>query len=87
MRLVRDNGDDEEDVEIDSDRHAVDVKANAEIVLVQCRHCGKTTWKESVSCEHCGYFVRLEDRSRWRPWWLIVGVVLGLLCVIRWILS
>jgi hypothetical protein len=74
MRLIQDDGDDEDDEEDD------------EIVLVQCKHCRKTIWEESVSCEHCGHFVTLEDEARWRPWWLIVGVVAGLLCVIRWIL-
>ncbi len=89
MRLIQDDGDDEDededDVEIDPDHDVVDGNADDEIVLVKCSHCGKMTWEESVSCEHCGYFVTQEDPPGWRPWWLIVGVVAGLLCVIRWI--
>jgi ribosomal protein L37E len=70
---------------VEDDDEGEDGDADDEVVLVKCRHCGKMTWEESVSCEHCGYFVTLEDGARWRPWWLIVGVVAGLLCVIRWI--
>ncbi|HET6163959.1 MAG TPA: hypothetical protein VFG37_09855 [Planctomycetota bacterium] len=86
MRLVKDDGDDEEHVGIDSDHDVADGNADDGVVLVQCKHCRKTTWEESVSCEHCGNFVRLEDESGWRPWWWIVGVVACLLCVIDWIL-
>jgi ribosomal protein L37E len=86
MRLVKDDANDEDDAGIDSDHESLDEKAEDEIVLVQCKHCGKTTWEASVSCEHCGYFIRLEDRPRWRKWWWVVGVVAVLLCVIRWIL-
>jgi hypothetical protein len=86
MRLVKDDGDEDDDGEIDPDHDVVDGNADDEIVLVQCKRCRKMIWEESVSCEHCGYFVTLEDPSGWRPWWLIIGVVAGLLCVIRWIL-
>jgi len=69
--------DDDEEYTADSD--------DDDIVTVPCPHCRRPIYEESVACEHCGKYLSELDRPWRRPWWLIVGVVAGLLCVWFWL--
>lgn len=57
-----------------------------EIVSVRCPYCRKPIWEEAIACEHCGNYLSREDRPWLKPWWLVAGVIVGLLCVLFWIL-
>ena len=85
MQSIDDDGSEEDHAAVgDGDELEYEAE-NDEIVTIQCPYCRKPIWEESVACEHCGVFISREDAPLWRPWWLIVGVVAGLLCVWLWI--
>ena len=52
-----------------------------------CPHCGDPVYEEAERCPSCGHYLSRED-APWRrpPWWLLVGVVLGLIVVLGWVL-
>ena len=78
---------DEEDSGADSG-DALEFEADDdESVEIPCPYCRKPIWEEALSCEHCGRYLSKEDPPWRRPAWLVAGVVLGLACVIVWLLS
>ena len=69
--------DDDEDYSADSDDDVV--------ATISCPYCRRPIYEEAVACEHCGRYLSELDHPWRRPWWLIVGVVAGLLCVWFWL--
>ena len=51
-----------------------------------CPHCLGTIYDDSERCPHCGQYLSREDAPRRRPWWIVVGVVVCLVIVYRWIM-
>ncbi len=60
--------------------------ADDEEATVPCPYCGSSIYEDSYRCPHCGNYLSAEDAvpSR-KPWWIVVGAVLVLYAVYRWI--
>jgi hypothetical protein len=53
---------------------------------VPCPYCREEIHEDAQRCPHCGNYISEEDAPPGRkPWWIIVGVVLCLYAVYRWI--
>lgn len=53
---------------------------------VPCPYCRREIFEDSVCCPHCGEYISEEDASPGRkPWWIIVGALLGLAAILVWI--
>ncbi|MCD4727984.1 MAG: hypothetical protein K8R46_10000 [Pirellulales bacterium] len=53
---------------------------------VPCPYCRREIFEDSVRCPHCGEYISEEDASPGRkPWWIIVGALLGLAAILVWI--
>jgi predicted nucleic acid-binding Zn ribbon protein len=51
-----------------------------------CPHCGAWVYDDAVRCPECGKYLSREDAPRRRkPWWVIIGVVVCLYVMLRWI--
>jgi hypothetical protein len=55
---------------------------------VECPYCGQLIHEEAERCPHCASYISAEDAPPARkPWWIIVGVVVCLYIVYRWIVG
>ena len=55
---------------------------------IPCPHCRREIHEESQRCPHCGNYISEEDAAPARkPWWIIVGVILVLYVVYRWVVG
>jgi len=53
---------------------------------IPCPHCRREIHEESQRCPHCGSYISEEDTVPARkPWWIIIGALLALYVVYRWI--
>lgn len=55
---------------------------------VPCPHCGREVYEDAERCPYCENYISEEDTppsSSRKPWWLIVGVLLCLYAVYRWV--
>jgi hypothetical protein len=53
---------------------------------VPCPYCRQEIHEDSPRCPHCGNYISEEDAvPAHKPWWIIVGVLLCLYAVWRWI--
>jgi hypothetical protein len=53
-----------------------------------CPYCHKPVFEDSPRCPHCKEYISEEDAGSTRkPWWIIVGAVLCLYVVYRWIMG
>lgn len=53
--------------------------------LVSCPHCRAMIFEESERCPACGQYLSREDAPGFKPWWIVLGVVLSLAVTIFWI--
>lgn len=57
---------------------------------IPCPYCKREIHENSVRCPHCETYLSEEDAaappSR-KPWWLVVGVLVCLYVVYRWIVG
>ena len=56
---------------------------------IPCPHCKREIHEDSVRCPHCENYLSEEDEaapSR-KPWWIVVGVLVCLYVVYRWIVG
>jgi hypothetical protein len=51
---------------------------------VPCPHCRMPVYEDAEQCPSCGKYLSREDVPWRRPFWLLVGVVMGLLIVAYW---
>jgi hypothetical protein len=73
--LDDDDYDDDEDVEEDDD----------EDDTVPCPHCLEPVYEDAERCPECGAYLSREDAPKRHPWWLVVGVIVCLVIVWRWV--
>src|SRR5262249_54404117 len=55
---------------------------------VPCKYCRREIYEESARCPYCEKYISAEydeDVPARKPWWLLVGVLLCLYAVYRWI--
>jgi len=51
-----------------------------------CPQCRREIHEESQRCPYCGHYLTEEEAgSRRKPWWIILGVILALYVVYRWV--
>jgi hypothetical protein len=57
-----------------------------EEATVPCPYCKRQVHEDSQRCPYCENYISEEDAPPSRkPWWIVVGVLLGLYAVYRWI--
>jgi len=55
---------------------------------VPCPYCRREMHEDSPRCPHCGNYVSREDAPPSRkPWWIIIGGLLALYAVYRWVVG
>lgn len=55
---------------------------------VPCPYCGREIHEETPWCPYCENYLSAADSPPQRkPWWLVVGVVVCLYAVYRWIVG
>ena len=53
---------------------------------IACPYCRREIHEDSVRCPHCEQYLSDEDRPPPRKrWWIVLGVLLALYAVYRWI--
>jgi predicted nucleic acid-binding Zn ribbon protein len=53
---------------------------------VECPYCGREIHEDAQRCPYCEQYISEEDAPpRRKPWWIIVGVVVCLYIVWRWL--
>jgi hypothetical protein len=73
----------EEEWEIDDSDDGVDGETEP---TIPCPYCRREIHEDSPRCPHCGQYISEEDAPPTRkPWWIIVGVLLGLLGIWLWV--
>lgn len=56
--------------------------------LVPCPYCRREILEDVVRCPYCERYLSAEDAPPSRkPWWIIVGALLCLYVVYRWIVG
>lgn len=56
--------------------------------LVPCPYCQREILEDVAACPYCGNYISAEDAPPARkPWWIIVGALLCLYIVYRWIVG
>jgi len=65
-----------------------DQEEGDEDTTIPCPYCRHPIYEDSQRCPHCGNYISEEDAPAARkPWWIIVGALLGLYVVYRWIVG
>ncbi len=74
---------DDEDWDDDDDPDAL--HDPDEIPLVPCPYCRREILEDAERCPECGHYISREDAPPERkPWWIILGVIVCLYVVWRW---
>ena len=70
-------------------RHVIDEdNEDDDEETIPCPYCQRLIHEESERCPHCENYLSEEDAPRPRkPWWLIIGVLVCLYLVYRWIVG
>jgi predicted nucleic acid-binding Zn ribbon protein len=65
-----------------------DGREGDEDTTIPCPYCRRPIYEDSQRCPHCGNYISEEDAPAARkPWWIIVGALLVLYVVYRWIVG
>jgi hypothetical protein len=55
---------------------------------IECPYCGREVHEDSQRCPHCESYLSEEDAPPARkPWWIILGTLVCLYIVYRWIVG
>jgi hypothetical protein len=55
---------------------------------VPCPFCKRPIHEDAQRCPYCEHYISEEDSPPQRkPWWIVVGAVVGLYVVYRWIMG
>lgn len=53
---------------------------------IPCPYCREPIYEDAERCPYCENYISREDEpSSPKPWWIILGVILALIAVYRWI--
>lgn len=81
-RTTEDDWDDDDADWSDSEDQAEDDDT------IPCPYCRRHIHEDAVRCPHCEKYLSEEDAPPARkPWWIIVGVLLCLYLVYRWLVG
>ncbi len=63
-----------------------DLPDGAESEVRACPYCGEDVYEDAERCPHCDRYLSKETSGASpKPWWVIVGVIVCLYIVYRWI--
>jgi hypothetical protein len=53
---------------------------------VPCPYCRREIHEDAQRCPHCERYISAEDApASHKPWWIVVGVIVCLYIVFRWV--
>lgn len=53
---------------------------------VECPYCSRSIHEDAQRCPYCEQYISEDDRPpERRPWWIVLGVIVCLYVVYRWI--
>jgi hypothetical protein len=53
---------------------------------VPCPHCHRQVYEDAGRCPYCEQYISREDSPQARkPWWIVLGALVCLYAVYRWI--
>ena len=65
-----------------------DPPADDDEPTLPCPYCRRDVIEGSPRCPYCGNYISEEDAPASRkPWWIVIGVLLCLFAVYRWIMD
>ena len=74
-----------EDADWDDEEWAED---DVDDATMPCPYCRRQIHEDSARCPYCERYLSEEDSPPGRrPWWIVVGVLLGLIVVGLWLMS
>ena len=81
-----DREEEDDDDSLNEDPLASDQDADDDGEMVPCPFCGRSIHEDADVCPRCGNYVGATDAPRRVPLFVWVGVILGGLCVLAWVL-
>jgi hypothetical protein len=85
-RLAEDEAWDDDESDWGGDDDEGDEAGDDDEATVACPYCKRLIHEDAQRCPYCEQYVSAEDAPRSRkPWWIIVGALLCLYAVYRWI--
>jgi hypothetical protein len=83
MTCPRDADDELEDHEYPDEPESDDDDADE---TIPCPHCGEPVYEDAERCPSCGRYRSREEIGAGRPpWWIVLGVLIGLAVVLGWV--
>jgi hypothetical protein len=86
-RKSRREQEDEEEQELEHATTSAALANDDDDDLIPCPYCREPIYEQSERCPNCGKYISAEDALLVMPTWVIVGVVLGLMVTIFWLVS
>ncbi|HKB37669.1 MAG TPA: hypothetical protein VKD72_14575 [Gemmataceae bacterium] len=72
----------------DADEAVDDALGEDSDSTIACPHCKREIHEDSQRCPYCEQYISEEDAPPSRkPWWIVVGALLCLYVVYRWIVG
>ena len=76
----------ESDDDLDDSEYPDEPDDDESAETIPCPYCGEPVYEEAQRCPECGSYLSREDAPRHRPLWLIAGVLVCLVVVLRWVI-
>ena len=71
---------------MDEDEWDDDDDGDEDEETIPCPQCGRPIYEEAQRCPECGNYILEEDViPAHKPWWIIVGALLVMYIVYRWV--
>ena len=52
---------------------------------IPCPHCRRPVFEDAERCPGCGRYLSTADAPRRHPWWLVIGVLVCVWVVLKWL--
>jgi hypothetical protein len=86
MPVRQDREDDWEDDDWEEDESSWDEGSDDDDYAMPCPYCKRPIHEDAQRCPYCEHYLSEEDAPPARkPWWIIVGAVICLYAVYRWV--